>query len=142
MSIDGSFGVNVVFHDRAGSRIKVVQLADHQNYTTGKVAIVTGTVGTTEVNIDIENNLSYKNASGDAVGFSSVTRFAFSASGSLLVGCRSDQNLANASGYENPIVYSKDNSVSIADCLEDEEFLVQVLATAGTASYTLVLYGS
>jgi len=140
-SIDGSIGINVVFHDRAGSRIKVLQLADHKSYATGKVAVVTGTVGTTEISINSENT-SYKNASGDPVGFSSVARFAFSASGSLFVGCRCDNPLALAGLYSNPVVYSKDNSVSIADCQEDEEFTVRVLATAGTAAYTLVLYGT
>jgi hypothetical protein len=44
MAIDGRINVDVLFHDTDGTTsLKVVSLEDSTAYTTGKVAIVTGT---------------------------------------------------------------------------------------------------
>jgi hypothetical protein len=77
MAIDGRINVDVLFHDTDGTTsLKVVSLEDSTAYTTGKVAIVTGTVGTTEVSVSISPG-TYRDASGAIVNFTSVSRFAF-----------------------------------------------------------------
>jgi hypothetical protein len=44
MAIDGRINVDVLFHDTDGTTsLKVVSLEDSTAYTTGQVAIVTGT---------------------------------------------------------------------------------------------------
>jgi hypothetical protein len=79
MAIDGRINVDVLFHDTDGTTsLKVVSLEDSTAYTTGKVAIVTGTCGTTEVSVSISPG-TYRDASGAIVNFTSVSRFAFAA---------------------------------------------------------------
>jgi hypothetical protein len=69
MAIDGRINVDVLFHDTDGTTsLKVVSLEDSTAYTTGKVAIVTGTVGTTEVSVSISPG-TYRDASGAIVNF-------------------------------------------------------------------------
>lgn len=126
MSIDGSFGVNVVFHDREGSRIKVVQLADHQNYTTGKVAIVTGTVSP-EGSVPISLT-TYKNAAGQTATFL-TRRVAFQ--------CTRDSYFNDGTGYG--ALRSNNNRVSVGDVENTGE--VAPLFTSGTAAWTVVLWG-
>lgn len=135
MAIDGRITVDALFHDTDGTTsLKVVSLEDSTAYTTGKVAIVTGTCGTTEVAVSL-NPGTYKDASGSVVNFATVTRFAFAAT----PGGRAYQEGDDASGSA---VVSRDGQVAIASPRQasSDDFLVA--ATSGTASYTLVLYGT
>ena len=134
MAIDGRINVDVLFHDTDGTAsLKVVSLEDSTAYTTGKVAIVTGTVGTAQISIGIPL-ASYKDAAGNTSTLSMPTRVAFSATGSNLVQLADANNLS---------LFSKGGSVSVSDTVPaDDGFSVQVNATSGTASYTLVLYGT
>jgi len=85
MAINGRINVDVLFHDTDGTTsLKVVSLEDSTEYTTGKVAIVTGTVGTAAVAISTQPS-SYKDASGSLVSFSSVERVVFLSSRNCLV---------------------------------------------------------
>jgi hypothetical protein len=62
MAIDGRINVDVLFHDTDGTAsLKVVSLEDSTAYTTGQVAIVTGTCGTTAVTINA-SSLTYKDS--------------------------------------------------------------------------------
>ena len=67
MSVSGRIAIDVEFIDRtttaAGSSVNTITLRDATEYTSGKVAIVTGTVGTSAVTIN-GNSLSYRNAAG------------------------------------------------------------------------------
>ena len=96
-----------------------------------KVAIVTGTCDTSTTNLVSVTTPGYTNASGDAVSFSNITRVAFQATryARLFAGLA---NFGNSSG-----------SVSVSDIeLPVGATHFNPRTTAGTASYTLVLYGS
>jgi hypothetical protein len=134
MTIDGRINVDVLFHDTDGTTsLKVVSLEDSIAYTTGKVAIVTGTVGTASITIAIPPT-AYKDASGIASTMTLPSRVAFSATGSNRV------QLTDADALS---LFSKDGSVSVSDkAATTDNLSVQVTGTSGTASYTLVLYGT
>jgi hypothetical protein len=134
-NVSGSISVNVEFRDTTTSSgvqsLKTIALRDGTEYTSGKVAIVTGTAGTAEVAINVAPQSPYKNASGEIVSFTSVLRYAFSATGSRAA-CV-DNNGAS--------VFSSGGRVSVSDTgVADDPFAIST--TAGTCSYTLVLYGT
>ena len=136
MSIEGRIAVDVSFADSATSdgvqSLKKISLTDTTPYTTGTVAVVTGTVGTSQVNISIPP--TYRNADGSLSTLTLPSRVAFSATGSKLVRLV-DANLLS--------LQSKGGSVSVSDMSPaDDGLTVNVEDTAGTASYTLVLYGT
>lgn len=134
MSVEGTISIDVQFRDTTSSTgvqsLKTVTLRDATEYSTGKVAIVTGTCGTTDVVIQTSPS-GYKNADGSAVSFDSVARVVFAATGSP---CR----LAND---PTGITIESRNSGPAASNVHDDD-VFRVFTTAGTASYTLVLYGT
>jgi hypothetical protein len=134
-SIDGSFGINVVFHDRAGSRIKVVQLADHINYTTGKVAVVSGTVGTSRATLWSADSPvffgGYKDSAGVNVAFDSINRIALSSSSS------SGVTIDEPDGNSLKLV-SRNNEVAVCS---GSGVGLEIYANSGTASFSVVLIG-
>ena len=135
MAIDGRINVDVLFHDTDGTTsLKVVSLEDAAAYTSGKVAIVTGTCGTSATTITLAA-AGYKDASGADVTFSSLSRLAFSATGSTPVKC------SEATG--DLVVFSDGGRVCVTGVKPSGSAVeIAVDATAGTASYTLVLYGT
>jgi hypothetical protein len=135
MAIDGRINVDVLFHDTDGTTsLKVVSLEDSTAYTTGKVAIASGTVGTATQILGLS---SYRNAAGEEVTFSTANRVAFRSVGAEgrfllatspfeLFGAVSNGNLAVSdipAGFTSTAGY-------------------RVKTSGGTASYTLVLYGT
>jgi hypothetical protein len=138
MAIDGRINVDVLFHDTDGTTsLKVVSLEDSTAYTTGKVAIVTGTCGTTNVTIATSPSV-FRDASGAIVDFDTnegiIRRFAFSATGSLAY-C---ENQAGAR------TFSTGGRVSVNDAGDmqaGEVFAVRTYSS-GTAAWTLVIYGT
>ena len=134
MSINGSISVNALFHDTDGTTsLKIVSLKSSEEYTTGKVAVVSGTVGTNAAAI-YYTNTAYKDASGSAVSFTTVQRIAFSASPLAYL------DAAAALGGGDIVLASRSNQVTLIDAREGIQSFVYT--TAGTASYTLVLYGT
>ena len=136
MSIEGRIAVDVSFADSATSAgvqsLKKITLTDTTPYTSGKVAIVTGTAGTAGASISIPP--AYRNADGSLSTLVAPSRVAFSATGGNLVRL-SDANLLS--------LQSKSGAVSVSDMEPaDDSLSIQVIGTAGTASYTLVLYGT
>jgi hypothetical protein len=133
MSIEGRIAVDVSFADSATSAgvqsLKKITLTDTTPYTSGKVAIVTGTAGTAFVNVDVAPS-AYKDASGATVSFSAVRHFVFSAKGSA---CRCSQDFITVESVDGLACVSRAAG-------GDDGFAIQT--TAGTASYTLVLYGT
>jgi hypothetical protein len=142
MSLLGRFTIDVQFQEASAatavSSMKTVALQHSTEYDFGKIAVVTGTVGTAVINVDC-NAPAYTDSTGDAVTFSSISRVAFSATGSTIVRCASDQ--LDTVGYSMTL-YSRSNQIAVSECIEDNEFEIGVNGTAGTATYTLVLYGS
>lgn len=132
MALDGRINVDVLFHDTDGTTsLKVVSLEDATSYTTGKVAVVSGTAGTSEVSIAY-SSLGYKNASGDPVAFSLVRRVAIKASRDFFL-----QETAGAPG-----VSVKQNEVSLLSIGGGTGIELQPEYTSGTAAYTIVIYGT
>ena len=138
MAINGRINVDVLFHDTDGTTsLKVVSLEDSTEYTTGKVAVVTGTCGTTLVTAASVAPSTYRDASGSIVSFSAVTRAAFSATPAA-------RALQEGSANTSPRLFSADGQVAVCnmDPTEINDADWQVQTTAGTASYTLVFYGT
>jgi len=132
MSIEGRIAIDVNFADSATSSgvqsLKKISLTDTTSYTTGKVAIVTGTVGTSEVTVYVSGVTDYKDAAGDAVTISNIQRLAYKASG---------QRVRFYDGFAER--YASGDVVNVTQV---EGVSMSVQTTAGTASYTLVLYGT
>jgi len=138
MALDGRITVDVLFHDTDGTAsLKVVSLEDSQSYASGKVAIVTGTCGTALIAAASVAPSTYRDASGSIVSFTAVTRAAFSATPAA-------RALQEGSAEDAPRLFSAGGSVAVSDMdpEEDNQSDWFVQTTSGTASYTLVLYGS
>jgi hypothetical protein len=133
MSVRGTIAVDVAFTDSTtsagGSSLNTITLRDATEYTTGKVAIVTGTAGTVTSDVIITPT-AYKDSAGNAVNFASAKRFAFSATGSP---CRCQQDHVTVESSDGLVCVSLANGF-------DDGFVV--FTTAGTASYTLVIHGT
>jgi len=136
-NVSGTISVNVEFRDTTTSSgvqsLKTITLREATEYTTGKVAIVTGTVGTASATISF-NSTAYKNAAGSAVSFSQVQRLAFSASPLAFL------DVSAALGGGDAVLVSRQNEATLVDARESGSAIVYT--TAGAASYTLVLYGT
>lgn len=134
MALDGRINIDVLFHDTDGTAsLKVVSLEDSTAYTSGSVAVVSGTVGTSQQSI---STASYRDAAGQQVSFSGISRVAIQSSGPEVryLMSASPENIGAISigqiavGNISPVFSGPSNH--------------RIRTTAGTASYTLVLYGT
>ena len=138
MSIRGRIAVDVQFADddtvTAVKSLKSIALQDATEYTEGKVAVVSGTVGTAGVTVQTNPMLpQFRDAAGGVVSFTNVSRVAFQSSRDCVV---FDQTLPNE------VVRSFGNcGVSDWDA-SGHMIRIETEFTSGTASYTLVLYGT
>ena len=139
MSIEGRIAVDINFTDSAtvggASSVKKIQLVDATQYSSGKVAIITGTCSTAGVTLT-PASLDYVGADGSAVAFSSVSRVAF-------VG---DKHIKMYQGVFN-LGQAEPNQVAVVgnpyagDSLATVSF-ASSFASNGTAVYTAVFYGT
>ena len=135
MSIEGRIAIDVSFADSATSSgvqsLKKIALVDTTSYTTGKVALLSGTLGTASVQIDFAPT-TYRDSSGAFVTFSSVTAMAGKTSRSCTLRDNAD------------FQFGVDADRAFLHPLPVTPPYVQIAPsyTAGTASYTLVLYGT
>ena len=135
-SIEGRIAVDVSFADKAivdgVQSLKKITLADTQAYTTGKVAIVTGTCGTA-ISFLSWTQPPYTNSSGEPVTLNNLRCVAFSA-----------VPYARASVGFVRVATSRDGQASVMSLVDSDISTNElgVSCTAGTASYTLVLYGT
>ena len=140
MSIEGRIAIDASFADSFTSdgvqSLKKIALVDSTSYTSGKVAIVTGTCGTTAVTVDVAPS-SYDDASGSVVSFSNVSRVVLSATPHA-------RAFQEGASLDAPRLFSSGGQPAVCNTnpgdSNDAAFLIST--TAGTASYTLVLYGS
>lgn len=142
MSLTGRFAIDVQFTDSttASGGVKSLKSAALQHateYAFGKVAVVAGTCGTAAVVVPIAPT-TYRDASGSIVSLASVSRVAFSADGAALVACDG----SGGCGENAWTIYSRANQIAVSEAVETTAFAINVMGTAGTAAYTLVLYGS
>lgn len=130
MSIDGRINVDVLFHDKDGTAsLKVVSLQDSGAYTTGQVAIMSGTCSTTGVTLSF-GPTTYRDASGALVSVApgGNGRIAFLATGNGGV-------LTQANGS---LYLSSANDACVSNI--DEQESVAVFAVNGTTRYTVVVW--
>jgi hypothetical protein len=113
--------------------LKTITLQESTEYTTGKVAVVSGTVGTNAATIYFSNT-AYKDASGSAVSFVTAHRLAFAASPFAYL------DAGAAIGGGDNVLASRLNEVTLIDAREGGS--ATVYTTSGTASYRLVIYGT
>lgn len=139
--IRGRFGVDVQFTDSTivsgAQSLKTLTLQGATEYDFGKVALVSGTCGTAVVAVPVSPT-TYRDSGGNAISFASVSRVAFSASGPNLVACDG----SGGCGIEDWTIYSRAGQVAVSEALETVAFSINVYGTAGTAAFTLVMYGS
>lgn len=135
MSIEGRIAVDASFSDlTTGTNLQSLMrlaLTSTDSYTSGKVALVTGTCGTATVSISLAPT-TFRDSSGSLVSFTTVTRLAFAAS-------------ASAYALESPAcrVLSSGGRVGVSDTLNTTPGSITVyLATTATASYSLLVVGT
>lgn len=134
-NVRGRVAVDVQFTDSTTlsgvQSLKTITLQDATEYTTGKVAVITGTCGTAAVTVATSPSV-YRNSAGSLVSFSTIERVAFAATPSATV----DVQVRGAGGDNS--VTSRSGQVAVVDT----PAVTFVYTTAGTASYTLVIYGT
>lgn len=135
MSLEGRIAIDVAFSDSAASTgtqsLKRLVLTSTDAYTSGKVALVAGTCGTAAVAIAVAPS-TYKDSSGSAVSFATVTRFAFAASAAAVCSEAAGAGVAISGG----------SRVAVCDSRNGGTAGFNVSAYSGTASYSLVIYGT
>jgi len=142
MAVSGTINVSASFLDSAQSggveSEKKLTLSSATVVSTGKVAIVTATVGTAAIEYGPPQGGgflgSYRDANGDLVSFESITGFALKADAKT-----SASQPAAASHFvvsdNNEVAFTR---VAVSDV--GENFRVQKLE-AGTCNFSLVIYG-
>ena len=135
MSLEGRIAVDVGFADSGTATgvqsMKRITLTSTDAYSSGKVAILTGTCGTATSAIAVTPS-TYRDADGNIVSFATVTRFAFSASAASV--CRESSGVG--------VVVSASNRVGISDSRTGGTNGFTVASYSGTASYQLAVYGT
>lgn len=135
MSLEGRIAIDVAFSDSTSSTgtqsLKRLVLTSTDAYTSGKVALVAGTCGTAAVAIAVAPS-TYKDSSGAAVSFATVTRFAFAASAAAVCSEAAGAGVAISGG----------SRVAVCDSRNGGTAGFNVSAYSGTASYSLVIYGT
>jgi hypothetical protein len=138
MPLEGRISVDVGFTDTDSSggaqSLKRISLMEATSYTTGKVAVVTGTAGTAATTVAATLSLPYRDASGNLVSFSEVRRVAFAYSGSVARSLNETQDSAFS-------IVSAEGRVAISECVLPGVSL-QLGVSVGTGTYTIVLYGT
>lgn len=130
-SIEGRISVDVSFADKATSSgvesLKMIALADTKTYATGKVAFLSGTLATSVIAVGTSPT-TYRNASGDTVSFANVERVVCKATRP----CTFGDGGSECAGQ----TFCMFETTGIPD--------IDIVPTysAGTASYTLVIYGT
>jgi hypothetical protein len=137
MSIEGRINVDVLFHDKDGTAsLKVVSLQDSKAYTTGKVAVVSGTVGTSQITIQTQPT-TYRDSSGALVSFDFVERIVMQAAGSAPVKLSVSDNFT---GFDS--LTSKSGVIAALSVAATEQDSLAIAAHGGTNSYTAIIYGT
>jgi hypothetical protein len=135
MTLEGRIAVDVSFSDSTSSTgvqsLKRLSLTSTDAYSSGKVAVLTGTVGTAAVTLTMSPT-TYKDSSGAAVSFTSISRMAFKSSGPAVV----------IDAATEASIPSDGNAVAVWSPTGNQGDSVEVRASIGTSTYTLVIYGS
>ncbi|MBM4021298.1 MAG: hypothetical protein FJ284_03490 [Planctomycetes bacterium] len=135
MATNGSINVSALFHDTDGTTaINVVSLQSSNAYTTGKVAIITGTAGTALTNIVLYS--AYENAAGEAVTINQIQRVLYS---------WSNQGIRNLELVDVDNFAFRLHSRSGEVAAGSVQSIVSARLTASsqnTGTYTIIIYGT
>jgi len=135
MATNGSINVSALFHDTDGTTaINVVSLKSSTEYTTGKVAIITGTAGTAQTNIALGG--VYKNAAGEAVTIGQIQKVLYSWSNQGI-------RILELVDVDNTVLrfLSRNSEVAAGSA----QYIVSARLTASTqntGTYTILIYGT
>ena len=138
-NVSGSIAVNVEFRDSTTSSgvqsLKTIALRDTTEYTTGKVAIVTGTAGTAQTVIAVDN--VYKNAAGEQVSIGEASRILFSWS-------RANARRLELIDFDDfAFCTLASRNSEVASCSATAISQLRLSASSqNTGTYTIVLYGT
>ncbi len=145
MSIEGRISVDATFHDKDGDEsLNVLASSGAKEYTTGKVAIVSGVVGATPVVLACQPT-AYRDASGSLVSFQYLQRAVIRVTGGAITFHRYQEFASSETASYNG-TYVETGSVAAID-LDNFDLDPQaggspaVVAIGPTASYTILLYG-
>lgn len=136
MSIEGRIAVDVGFSESTSASgvqsLKRIALTSTDSYSSGKVAVISGTASTQVTTIPV-NPSTFRDASGSLVAFtSSVSRVAFKSSGPASISDASSGSTVLCDG----------NSVSVFSLTGNGGDDLQIQSASGTVSYTIVIYGT
>lgn len=131
MSIEGTITVSALFHDKDGdNRLKIAALRNATEYTSGSVAVVSGTAGISGTTINLAD-LGYRDASGATASYSSPT---------FLVLLGTPAARAFEFGVGRISLFSS-GGIAACGCPSSSGMSsFSVTTTSGTASYTLLVY--
>ena len=136
MSIEGRIAVDVGFSDSTSASgvqsLKRIALTSTDSYSSGKVAVISGTANTQVATIPV-NPSTFRDASGALVAItSSVSRVAIKSSGPASVSDASSGAIVPCDG----------NSVAVFSITGNSGDDLQIQSASGTVSYTIVIYGT
>lgn len=135
-SLDGRIAIDVGFasksDDGSVQSVKKLTLTDTVAYTSGKVALLKGTLETGGATINwTQLSPEYRDAAGSSVSFINVSRIGF---------LSTRDAYCSSTGSINRIRSSGELSINHWNSL-DTSISINAVFTSGTAAYTLVLYG-
>jgi len=145
MAVSGTINVNLSFMDSSpgefGEAEKKLSLSSANVISTGKVAIVSGTIGTSNLTIECQPT-SYRDSSGDLVSFGTIRKVAFYSS-------RLTRVIDGQSGYPayGTRIVESDGDVVVSRYVSSGGFGVGPKLeidpgySSGTSSYTVLIYG-
>lgn len=145
MAINGTININLSFLDSSsgdsGNVEKKLSLASSDVVSSGKVAIVSGTIGTSNLTIECQPT-SYRDSSGDLVSFGTIRKVALYSSRSA----RLIDGQTEYPAYGTRIVES-DGDVVVSRYVSSGGFGVGPKLeidpgySSGSANYTVLIYG-
>lgn len=145
MPLEGRIAIDLGFTDTATGTdavqsLKRISLVESTGVTTGKVALVSGTASTAAASLwnasdgsQLDAFGGYRDASGQPVTFTTVSRIALQGSGTSGVVIE-DQGLSVVE------MLSVGNQIAVGNHNGGQHITIRTLG--GTASFTAVLYGS
>lgn len=145
MTIEGRISVDATFHDKSGDEsLNVLASSGAKEYTTGKVAIVSGVVGETPVVLACQPT-AYRDASGSLVSFQYLQRAVIRVTGGAITFHRYQEYASSETASYNG-TYVKPGSAAVVDLdnfdLDPQAGGAPAVVTFGpTAAYTILLYG-
>lgn len=130
MSIEGRIAIDIGFTDtHTASSVQNAQriaFTSTDSYSSGKVAVLSGTLGTAAVAIALQPT-TFRDASGSLVSFNNVSRVA----GQTSRPCKFDDIFGSSVRNQTLCLFGGGDELTITPGY-----------TSGTATYTVILYGT